>query len=343
MRSDLFARAMQNLISIIPYLELLYCHSSGFRDATGDVLARSLMFLGGFIWWLFLVRLVAKTAQKFVRTLVTITSELGMPARLAGVTLLPLGNGAPNMFSALAAVRNDQASLALGSAIGSSLFVTTFVVGAVVFGSGGSIDAKGMLLRDSLFLLIGSICVFAVLLNDSIHWVELFLLIVFFVVYVIVVAFGHNVPPLIRAERAAWYSARAVVGKPRRTRQREQERQRMALDAEADSERRQAEEAVGVANSHAKNLAPGLQEASVMQSQSTPPVKHAGMALDLRDSQDDAPMSPADRAWETPRDPSGAVRSPRHTDDTEASLAEWRRRRQVRESTAVSLSQSVQR
>ena len=45
-----------------------------------------------------------------------------------------------------------------------------------------------------------------------------------YVVYVVVVAVGHNVPPLVRAERAAWHAQRAVAGKPRRVRQREAER-----------------------------------------------------------------------------------------------------------------------
>jgi hypothetical protein len=47
-----------------------------------------------------------------------------------------------------------------------------------VYASGGSIDAKGMLLRDALVLLFASVFVFAVLLDGTIHAIELVLLLV---------------------------------------------------------------------------------------------------------------------------------------------------------------------
>ena len=86
------------IVSLIPYLEVFYCRSGGLRAVVGNGVTTALLLALGFLWWLFLVRLLAVTAQKFVRTLTTISEGVGMKPRLAGVTLLPIGNGAPDMF-----------------------------------------------------------------------------------------------------------------------------------------------------------------------------------------------------------------------------------------------------
>ena len=77
-------------------------------------LAATLVVGCAMLWWLLLMRLISSTAQKFVRTLRTLSDWLGLQPRLAGAMLLPLGNGAPNLFSALAAMRFGKANLAVG-------------------------------------------------------------------------------------------------------------------------------------------------------------------------------------------------------------------------------------
>ncbi|KAJ2335990.1 hypothetical protein GGI00_001077, partial [Coemansia sp. RSA 2681] len=53
-----------------------------------------------------------------------------LPESLAGVTLLALGNGAPDLFSTFSAVRAGSGALALGQLIGSASFIVSVVVGA---------------------------------------------------------------------------------------------------------------------------------------------------------------------------------------------------------------------
>ena len=290
-------------VSLVPYLDIFYCRSAGLRNAVGDGLAVALMLAAGAVWWLFLVRLVAVTAQKFVRTLTTISEGVGMRPRLAGVTLLPIGNGAPDMFTALAAVRNKNVSLAVGASIGSSLFVTTFVVGAVIYGSGGTVDAKGMMVRDVMFLLVGSIFVFGILLDGSVYWAELVMLILIYIVYVVAVAVGHNVPPLVRAERAAWHEARATMGKPRSIRDRARERR---------AEERRAMKATA-------NLSGGIADDEAQAKVAQAP--------------DEASM----RTWQSDALDMNGVRSPRSSDDTKESIADWRRRRTIGTASEVLL------
>eukprot|EP01052_Picozoa_sp_SAG31_P005675 SAG31_NODE_252_length_19068_cov_18.307713_14_plen_195_part_00 len=141
------------------------------------------------LWWFMLIRLLSTTAQKFVRTMTTVSHWLGIRPRLAGAMLLPLGNGAPNLFSAMAAIRKGNANLAIGSAIGSSLFMTTVVVSLAVFGA-GSLEGKGMLWRDCAFSLLGSCAIFGLVLRRDIRLVEPIALLILYVVYVVVVSIG---------------------------------------------------------------------------------------------------------------------------------------------------------
>lgn len=309
------------IVSLIPYLEVFYCRSNGLRAAVGDRFTTGLLLGLGFLWWAFLVRMLAVTAQKFVRTLTTISEGIGLKPRLAGVTLLPIGNGAPDMFSALAAVRNKNVSLAVGSTIGGSLFVTTFVVGAVVYGSGGSVDAKGMMVRDVMFLLIGSVFMFGILLDGNVYVVELILLIGLYVLYVAIVAFGHTVPPLVRAERAAWYEARAVMGKQPTVRERAKERrnaERAALQAES-SEDSAREKTEALLASETDEMKAQTSDAAVPRTGQPPSPTATGQV--------------GSRSWDSDAVIDG-MRSPRSSDDTKDSIAAWRAARARAKTTA---------
>jgi sodium/potassium/calcium exchanger 6 len=56
-----------------------------------------------------LFRLMARTADGFLSaTLSQLSQDLGLPPRLAGVTLLALGNGAPDLSSCIAAVKSGN-------------------------------------------------------------------------------------------------------------------------------------------------------------------------------------------------------------------------------------------
>ena len=86
-------------------------------------------FAAFFPWMVLLLYVLATTADMYPRH-EQFSDVLGLRPRVAGVTLLALGNGAPDVFSVMAAYRAGQGDLAVGALVGGSMFVTTVVVGA---------------------------------------------------------------------------------------------------------------------------------------------------------------------------------------------------------------------
>ena len=72
---------------------------------------------------------------------------------VAGVTLLALGNGAPDLFSAFSATNSGSPDLAVGGAVGSGLFITTVCVGGVAFLAPFKVTRRPFL-RDVAFYVV---------------------------------------------------------------------------------------------------------------------------------------------------------------------------------------------
>lgn len=72
-----------------------------------------------------------------------------------GVTLLSLGNGAPDIFSTFSATQANEISLAIGELVGAALFISTCVVGLVmVIGHKRVTLHRWELRRDVLFFVL---------------------------------------------------------------------------------------------------------------------------------------------------------------------------------------------
>ncbi|KAL7409177.1 Sodium/calcium exchanger protein-domain-containing protein [Mrakia frigida] len=66
-----------------------------------------------------------------VANLATIAEGLGMSDNTAGVTLLALGNGSPDVFSTYASFTANSGSLAIGELLGAATFIISVVVGSM--------------------------------------------------------------------------------------------------------------------------------------------------------------------------------------------------------------------
>lgn len=174
----------------------------GFLDYTYFVycdFSSKLLPLGIFIlviWLSFLFVGLAVTADDFFcPSLAVISDTLRLSHNIAGVTFLAFGNGAPDIFSAIAAIgnaKNGDAGLAIGALFGAGVFVTTVVAGFIAIIC--PFDAmQRPFLRDIIFYLAAVFWTFCVLWDKKITKIEAIGFIILYIVYVLVVVIGRYI------------------------------------------------------------------------------------------------------------------------------------------------------
>ena len=88
-----------------------------------------------------------------------------------GVTFLAFGNGAPDVFSAIAAITNAKdgdAGLAFGALFGAGIFVSTVIVGTICFIKPFT-SMQRPLLRDIIFFMIAGFWTFVIVWDGYIN------------------------------------------------------------------------------------------------------------------------------------------------------------------------------
>ncbi|XP_068678580.1 mitochondrial sodium/calcium exchanger protein-like isoform X2 [Montipora foliosa] len=187
----------------IQYVQVPYC---SFPTAL------SLAFVLLVLWLVFLFITLGLTADDyFCPSLTVISKTLRLSDNVAGVTFLALGNGAPDIFSALAALTqstgNNTNGIQLGiqALFGAGMFVTTVVVGVISFVSTVTVASRPFI-RDVLFYLGAVSWVFLTLYKENINVGEAIGFIAFYVAYILVVIVGHLI-------YQRWKRRLAVMGK----------------------------------------------------------------------------------------------------------------------------------
>eukprot|EP00985_Skeletonema_marinoi_P012093 scaffold5773_cov149-Skeletonema_marinoi.AAC.1 len=102
-------------------------HSSTIRNTLTILLLITTLLL--------LFRLLNSTTDEFFSPgLEHFSLQLGLPPRFAGVTLLALGNGAPDVAATMNATLDSQEGylMALGELTGTSMFVSGVILGVIV-------------------------------------------------------------------------------------------------------------------------------------------------------------------------------------------------------------------
>ncbi|EES16410.1 cation/calcium exchanger 1 [Sorghum bicolor] len=159
----------------VHYLRVFYCFFGGAPWLGAAALG---------LWLLLLFYLLGDTASRyFCAALEGLSAALRLPPAIAGVTLLSLGNGAPDVLSSVVAFASaaggggdgdgdgDAGDVGLSSVLGGALFVSTVVAGVVAIVAGGrgsvQIERPGFL-RDVCFLLVALCYLLAVLLTGTV-------------------------------------------------------------------------------------------------------------------------------------------------------------------------------
>uniref|UniRef100_A0AAY5F124 Sodium/calcium exchanger membrane region domain-containing protein n=1 Tax=Electrophorus electricus TaxID=8005 RepID=A0AAY5F124_ELEEL len=123
----------------------------------------------------------------FCPNLSAISSTLRLTHNVAGVTFLALGNGAPDVFSAMAAFSHPQtAGLAIGALFGAGIFVTTVVAGSIALVKPFTAASRPFL-RDVIFYMAAVFWTFIILYRGHIDLRETFGYLGLYILYVVTV------------------------------------------------------------------------------------------------------------------------------------------------------------
>ena len=107
--------------------------------------------------------ILSSTSDIFLSTaMVKLIETYKINQNVAAVTLIAFGNCAPDIISSLVASENDNISFSIGSIIGSGMFITSFVLGLVVF-KGKEIMVNSLMFNRDLILYIISLGVIIVI------------------------------------------------------------------------------------------------------------------------------------------------------------------------------------
>ncbi|CAN1246178.1 Cation/calcium exchanger 2 [Linum grandiflorum] len=170
----------------IPYLTLFYCN---FQSS--PVLGHTFLLL----WLLILFYLLGNTASEyFCSSLEDLSTLLKLPPTIAGVTLLSLGNGAPDVFASIVSIAGKGTrDIGFNTMVGGASFVACVVVGSICFAVHGRKKNDAVRVSQSAFLR--DVCFFLLVLGSlvmTLLWKEIHLwgavgFSFMYVVYVIVV------------------------------------------------------------------------------------------------------------------------------------------------------------
>ncbi|KAK8966923.1 Cation/calcium exchanger 5 [Platanthera guangdongensis] len=131
--------------------------------------------------------LLARTASDcFSPAVSLLSSRLRLSPSMAAVTLLALGNGAPDLFASIAALHSGQARTGLAAVVSAGAFVSAFVVGAVAALSPASpfLLEPSSFIRDVFFYLLAASAMFYIYLSAEIFLWQAVGLISFYVFFV---------------------------------------------------------------------------------------------------------------------------------------------------------------
>ncbi|KAM9330807.1 mitochondrial sodium/calcium exchanger protein [Gastrophryne carolinensis] len=140
------------------------------------------------LWLFYLFIILAVTAEKFFcPNLSAISRSLRLSHNVAGVTFLAFGNGAPDVFSAVAAFSDSRtAGLAIGALFGAGVFVTTVVAGGITLVKPFTAASRPFL-RDIVFYIAAIFLTFYVIYQGYVTLPVVLVYLLLYVAYVLVV------------------------------------------------------------------------------------------------------------------------------------------------------------
>ncbi|KAK6453950.1 Sodium/calcium exchanger protein-domain-containing protein [Scheffersomyces xylosifermentans] len=140
---------------------------------------------------IFFISLGLTASDYLCPNLYTISKFLKLSDNLAGLTLLALGNGSPDVLSTFKAMSVGSGSLAISELIGASLFITTAIIGSIAIVHPLKVPRRSFVRDVGFYLIIACLLIFTLYLN-RLTLVVSFILASSYVIYVVVVVLDHS-------------------------------------------------------------------------------------------------------------------------------------------------------
>ena len=164
----------------INFYSLYFCYMKG------SIIFSSIIFI---LILVILFFIISTTTDIFLSTAITkIVETFKINQNIAAVTLLAFGNGAPDVISSLIASSDEEGiSFSINSLIGSGMFITSFVLGSVVF------KGKEILVKPNMFnrdIILYSVSLFYIVIIGFKNKITIIDSLIFIFVYVLNIIFA---------------------------------------------------------------------------------------------------------------------------------------------------------
>eukprot|EP00899_Mesostigma_viride_P018919 jgi/Mesvir1/27028/Mv20730-RA.1 len=140
----------------------------------------------------------------FCPALENIADLMGLPADVAGATLLSFGNGAPDVFTQIAATsggENGDVDLAVGSVLGAGLFICSAVLALVALLTPSvAVVVKRIFLRDVIFYLAAMLLFVFIMSSGAVVPWHTFALVALYLAYLTYTVLGNRIHGSLASE-----------------------------------------------------------------------------------------------------------------------------------------------
>lgn len=170
----------------VNYLEIFYCNC-GKLPVIG--------YLVLLLWLVVLFYVLGNTTSEyFCPSVESLSTVLKLSPTIAGTTLLPLGNGANDVFASIISfTRSGDGDVGLNSVLGGAIFISCFVVGVISISVSSrriTVDESSFV-RDVLFFLLTLCCLIMIIIFGKISfWFAICFLSLYFL-YIGIVSVMH--------------------------------------------------------------------------------------------------------------------------------------------------------
>ncbi|GME90345.1 hypothetical protein B5S29_g1398 [[Candida] boidinii] len=173
--------------SVFSYSKFYYCsiiENNDIKNYTKKKFLSVLNLIALFLLLLILLLFLGALASNLTTNLTEISTVIGLDDKVAGFTLLSLGNSSPDVFSTYAAMKSNSTTLAIGELIGAASIACSVVIGCMALANPFHVNKESFLKDLTLFSIL-ILITFFILVDGKIKIYESLILIIMYFVYII--------------------------------------------------------------------------------------------------------------------------------------------------------------